>query len=144
MTRVALDTSVLISAAIASHTHHDRARAALEACLAADDVLVLPGHALVECYSVLTRLPPPERLPAAAALGVIASFVATGEVAALSPTEHIGFIESMARRGIVGGRVYDALVAECARMGNADSILTFNLRHFRDLAPGLEVAEPGP
>jgi hypothetical protein len=40
-------------------------------------------------------------------------------------------------RGLGGGKVYDALLIECARISRADRIYTFNLRDFRRLAPDL-------
>ena len=40
-------------------------------------------------------------------------------------------------RGFGGGKVYDALLLECARHSKADRIYTFNLHDFRRLAPDL-------
>jgi len=47
-------------------------------------------------------------------------------------------------QGIAGGQTYDAVIATCARLAGADTLLTFNARHFRWLAhPGLTVVVPG-
>ena len=65
---VAVDSSVLVAALLGWHEHHVAAFRVLDAVLAADDDLVLPVHALIETYAVLTRLPAPHRLsPKAAA-----------------------------------------------------------------------------
>ena len=40
-------------------------------------------------------------------------------------------------RALGGGKVYDALLIECARHSQADRIYTFNLGDFRRLAPDL-------
>jgi predicted nucleic acid-binding protein len=37
-----------------------------------------------------------------------------------------------------GGRIYDALHLRCADKVGADSIYTFNARHFQQMAPDLE------
>jgi predicted nucleic acid-binding protein len=41
--------------------------------------------------------------------------------------------------------IYDALLLACARKANADRIYTWNLRHFRALAPDLaeRIVAPG-
>ena len=46
-------------------------------------------------------------------------------------------IEICAARGLGGGKIYDALLLECARESKSDRIYTFNLRDFRKLAPDL-------
>jgi len=48
------------------HEHHDRATRAIEQRLDHGETMVVaaPGH--IEAYAVLTRLPPPHRLPTAA------------------------------------------------------------------------------
>lgn len=58
MTRVvAVDTSVAVAVVLAGHQFHDHVTNAL-----AGSTLHLAGHAAVESYSVLTRLPVGERL----------------------------------------------------------------------------------
>jgi predicted nucleic acid-binding protein len=46
-------------------------------------------------------------------------------------------VEVCVGRGLGGGKVYDALLIECAREVSADRIHTFNLSDFRRLAPDL-------
>jgi predicted nucleic acid-binding protein len=73
---------------------------------------------LVESYSVLTRLPPPHRAPAA----VVAEFLGKRFPApplTLPPREHSRFIQEMAEIEVVGGSVYDALIAAQARKAGA-------------------------
>jgi predicted nucleic acid-binding protein len=40
-------------------------------------------------------------------------------------------------RGLGGGKVYDALLIECARQAQSERIYAFNLQDFRRLAPDL-------
>jgi predicted nucleic acid-binding protein len=43
----------------------------------------------------------------------------------------------MSRRGMSGAVIYDALILACARKVRAERIYTWNLRHFRAVAPDL-------
>lgn len=72
----------------------------------------LSGHAAFETYSVLTRLPPPQRLTASAAARLIATNFP--HECHLSPRTAADLIESFAAAGISGGAVYDGLVASAA------------------------------
>src|ERR1700726_3963828 len=51
-----IDTSVAVALAVASHEHHQSTRKAV-----GDRSCGLSGHAAFETFSVLTRLPPPNR-----------------------------------------------------------------------------------
>jgi predicted nucleic acid-binding protein len=106
--RHACDTSVLVAAHLAQHPRHDAALAAVN-----DTVDSVPAHALLECYSVLTRLPGADRLDGRA---VAASLQVLELVPlALPARQHIRTIELLAGAGIHGGAVYDGLVAATAR-----------------------------
>ncbi len=57
---------------------------------------------------------------------------------ALDADEYLSAITEAAEAGIVGGRIYDALLARCALKSKAEIIYTWDLEHFRQL--GSEVA----
>jgi predicted nucleic acid-binding protein len=44
-------------------------------------------------------------------------------------------IASAVAQGVVGGTIYDALLARCALKANATTIYTWDLNHFRLLGP---------
>lgn len=46
-------------------------------------------------------------------------------------------LEVCVAQGLGGGKIYDALLIECARESAAERIYTFHLRDFRLLAPDL-------
>jgi len=56
----------------------------------------------------------------------------------LDGDEYRAAIRRIATMGIVGGAVYDALVAACALKAGADHIYTWNLRHFNMLGADVE------
>jgi predicted nucleic acid-binding protein len=48
----------------------------------------------------------------------------------LDGDEYRAAIRGIARMGIVGGAVYDGLVAACALKAGANHLYTWNVRHF--------------
>lgn len=106
----ACDTSVLVPTLLPWHPDHNVARQAFRS------VEGLPAHVLVETFSVLTRLPAPHRVSPADASAALAALQRTGlTVLALPPEAHHPMIESVAREGLRGGAIYDALVGATAQ-----------------------------
>jgi len=103
-----LDTSTAVALVVEDHEAHV---ATLDAVRGRR--LGLAGHAWFETYSVLTRLPPGLRRSPADALRMLArNFPASGF---LGEAEAADLGGDMARLGISGGAVYDALVGAAAR-----------------------------
>jgi predicted nucleic acid-binding protein len=129
------------------HEHHIPAAAETNRRLDAGEPLFVAAPALVEAYAVLTRLPPPYRLPPAEALALLeTSFVQTARaVVALDPPSYVALLRRARAEGIAGGRIYDAVIATCAQRAGATALLTFNVAHFRPLVgPLIEVLAPAP
>ena len=127
----ALDTNVIVAAVSALHAHHEPALSVLQAIRKRGDDLVIPAPALVESYSVLTRLPRPHRLaPAMAAMLLSTNFQHGARVVALEGEMMWTFMSALPERAVRGGLSYDAHVAECALKGRTTVLLTFNTRHF--------------
>lgn len=103
-----LDTSAAIALVTEDSAAHDAVRSACTGL-----VLGLSGHALLETYSVLTRLPGGSRLSPDAAARVI-DHEFPGSVA-LPPDEAVRAVSELADAGVAGGAVYDGLVALAAR-----------------------------
>lgn len=104
----ALDTSVAVALLVGSHEAHAEVYAALH-----KKRLALPLHALVESYSVLTRLPGDARVELQDAVRLLdRNFKA---VLVPKPESVARIHAACAERGIGGGAVYDALVAMAAR-----------------------------
>jgi predicted nucleic acid-binding protein len=102
-----VDTSVAVALSVVDHDHHEETFAAL-----ANRRLGLAGHAAFETFSVLTRLPPPDRrTPAAVARMLSTNFPHTRFLGA-APTADL--LARLHLAGIAGGAVYDALVGATA------------------------------
>jgi predicted nucleic acid-binding protein len=103
------DSSVVIAAFASWNQHHE---AAVEA-LADHDVRDLLGHAELESYSVLTRLPEPFRAePVLVADYLHRDF--PGRRMVLPERERRNLLRRLASLSIAGGAVYDAMAAATA------------------------------
>jgi len=142
--RIALDSSYLIPLLSDWHEHHAKTLRSYQQCSDHGKQILLPVHAILECYSVLTRVPAPYRLPPEIARQALEeNFASTALVVGVKASGIWERIESLAGLGLGGGRVYDALIAWCAADAGATVLLTWNLKHFKTMAlPDLEVREP--
>jgi predicted nucleic acid-binding protein len=102
----AVDTSVIVPALLQWHEAHEDCRRLLDGAM-------VPSHALLESYSVLTRIPG----------GVESRLVSEVVLARLAPLE-MTFASSMAETtsrlveaGVSGGAVYDGIIGLTAAAG---------------------------
>jgi toxin FitB len=103
-----VDTSLAVPLLVASHPEHARVGA-----WAKDRMLGLCGHALVETYAVLTRLPGDARVAASDATKLIDDNFAVPLVLSARVTRDAH--RRLARSGVAGGACYDGLIALAAR-----------------------------
>ena len=129
------DTTVLVAALLPGHPHHARSFPVFAS--ATRKQAACAAHSLVETYSVFTRYPGKERMSAEAASLVVQEIERRLALVWLDADEYCAAIRRMAQMGIVGGAVYDGLVAACALKAGADRLYTWNVRHFDQL--GAEV-----
>jgi predicted nucleic acid-binding protein len=102
-----VDTSVVVAAFASWHAQHEAANHAVHGGAR------LVAHCAVEAFSVLTRLPPPHRVPA----HLVRDFLATrfpDSYVALDADEYRALISHLVELGISGGAAYDALIATTA------------------------------
>jgi predicted nucleic acid-binding protein len=130
-----LDTSVLVATFYGEHEHHEPSfRLFLQqqkqtGCTAA--------HCLAEVYSVLTAMPGKGRASPDEALLFLRDVRERLTLVTLGEIEYFKLLDDTAAHGIVGGTVYDAIVAHCALKANAESIYTWNLKHFNRLGEAI-------
>jgi len=105
---VLVDTSAALALAQRENPFHHAARNRLRACTRG-----LAGHAAVEFLSVLTRLPPPQRLSPAAALRLADTNFPESRF--LSATDMQSLLRELVEAGLTGGALYDGLVGAAAR-----------------------------
>ena len=100
----AIDTSVAVAALAGWHAEHHAARRAAGGA-------AIPAHARIETYSVLTRMPPPHRLASDVAVQLLRRWFPGDRI--LVPPARLSrtIVERCGEANVVGGAVYDALVA---------------------------------
>ena len=136
--RAYFDTTILVAASVADHSHHNQAIAALEMSQSGKIESFSSGHGLAEVYAVLTRTPfQPTVYPSEAVNILQKNILPYFRLVTITPQMYIETIRECAERGWIGGRIYDAIHLRCARESDCERIYTFNVRHFQQLAPGL-------
>ena len=116
----AADTSVVVPALLSKHEAHERCAAALA------ETTTVVAHVLAEAYSVLTRMPHPDRVPPRLAAEALERQLPERTVALDAPAYAL-VPSRLAGAGISGGSVYDALIA----LGAADHGLELLTRDAR-------------
>lgn len=134
----------MIAAVCSWHEHHEAAANEIERRLARREKMIVAAPALVEVYAVLTRLPPPHRMSAETAIAILENnFVKSATVIALSAKSYQALLRLAPKKGVAGGRTYDAVVGTCAELGKASALLTFNAGDFTALGMDFAVVIPG-
>ena len=134
--RAFVDTTVLLAAANADHPHYAPSRALVLTLRRRTDACA--AHSFAELYSTVTRMPFPQRRNASQAILFVADVQARLTPISLTPEEYFAAISEYSAMGVVGGAIYDALIARCALKARAEKIFTWNIRHFRQFGPEVE------
>jgi predicted nucleic acid-binding protein len=130
-----LDTNVLIAATQITHPHNPLSQDLLKRTRGVETVIA--AHTLAELYSALTRIRPPERVSPQVAMQAIEVYLLRMRPIVLTTPEYVDTIRAAAGKGHGGGMIYDALLLACARKSRAERIYTWNIKHFRAIAPDL-------
>jgi predicted nucleic acid-binding protein len=122
------DTSALIPVFYGDHVHHAASIARFLQCDKSNGCCA--AHSLVEVYSTLTRMPGKHRISSAQTMLFIESIRERLSLVALNGEECAQALKAAASLGIVGGGIYDAMIAHCALKAKADVIYSWNTRHY--------------
>lgn len=129
------DTSVLVAAGQVTHVHHERSFARIAATSQAYSFCAV--HSYAEVYATMTALPYRLGLPPADVSLFIQSLQSRLTPVVLSAEDYLDTIKRLAERGLSSGKIYDALLLACAARSGAEVIYTWDLKHFRAIAPHL-------
>jgi predicted nucleic acid-binding protein len=128
-----LDTSVLVPVFYGDDVHH---KASLDLFIQFNRKTGCCGaHSLAEVYSTLTRMPGKHRISSEQAMLFVGSIRERLSIVALSGDEYAGALEASAALGIVGGAIYDAMLAHCAIKAQAEAIYSWNARQYAQCGP---------
>jgi predicted nucleic acid-binding protein len=128
-----LDTSVLVPVFYGDHAHH---LASLELFIQFNKSTGCCGaHSLAEVYSTLTRMPGKHRISGAQTMLFIGDIRERLSVVSLTGDEYADALDASAALGIVGGSIYDAMLTHCAIKAGAETIYSWNTRHYAQCGP---------
>ena len=130
-----LDTSVLVAAFWGGHPNHHASVILLGG--ASKKHSACSVHSLAEVYAVMTAMPVRPMIPPEQALLFLQEIRDRLTLISLDGEEYFLAIQNIAGFGFSGGRVYDALLLACATKVRAETIYTWNLKHYQALAPHL-------
>jgi len=140
-----LDTSVLLAGMIDFGPQSAPAQSLMHAVAEKRLASVATAwHCCLEFYSVATRLPAEFRLTPADSARLLQEEVFDRlTVHDLPATDRPRLLHAAVQDGTAGGRIYDAHIAEVARVAGATVIVTDNRRHFlAALRHGIRVETP--
>jgi predicted nucleic acid-binding protein len=136
--KILCDTDAIVASIAKDHKFHAEAWHLLQLVSSGKLCGFVSTHSLAEIYSILTRVPFQPRFSPSQVWRVLREDVLTAfELVPLDQDDYRRTIEYCAEGHLVGGRIYDALHIAAARKAGCDIIYTFNVRHFRELAPDL-------
>ncbi|HEY6320312.1 MAG TPA: PIN domain-containing protein [Thermoanaerobaculia bacterium] len=131
--RAYFDTSLLVPVFYGDHVHH---RASLDLFVQFDRESGCCGaHSLAEVYATLTRMPGRHRISGEQAMLFVGNVRERLTIVALDGDEVARSLSESAALGIVGGAIYDALLASCALKAEVEAIYTWNTRHYAHCGP---------
>ncbi|HKM89685.1 MAG TPA: PIN domain-containing protein [Candidatus Acidoferrales bacterium] len=130
------DSSVLIAAFWSGHVHHEPSIRRFASAEKKHSACAL--HTLAEVYAGMTALPVKPVIPPEQALLFGEEIRHRLTLVSLGANEYFECIRMAADRGLTSGCIYDALLLRCAAKCQARAIYTWNLKHFRAIAPDLE------
>lgn len=134
--RVLFDTSVLVAGLVEAHPAHAGAFRWLCRALKKELDFYVCAHSLLELYAVLTRLPlQPRIMPGTGRRMMRASVEARATIVTLTKADYLAVVDEVADFGLLGGVVYDALIARCARKTSCDVLLALNEADFQRVWP---------
>lgn len=137
--RIFIDTSVLVAASLLEHQDHVRAHDLISEVHKGKYDAFFSAHSALETFATLTRMPAPFRIsPDEASAMIRENFLSVCKCVALNARAYEQLIAELAKNQVSGGKCYDALILACAKASKAERIYTFNLKHFRTLAPEIE------
>ena len=140
--KIGVDSSILVAGVHANHPLHAVAAGWLIKNIPLHE-LIVSHHSILETYAVLTRLPGELRLTGPEAKQLLESTIKLNmRVADFSSSSIWECIDSLVNHSALGGRSYDVFIAEILSKSGAESVATFNTRHFSEFATKFSIIDP--
>ena len=131
------DSSVLIAAFWGGHAKHSPSIKCLSNADKRHSSCSI--QSLAEIYAVMSSLPVAPGIPPEQVMLFVEEVRSRLTLVSLDEKEYFQTFQRCVDRGFTSGRIYDALLLSCAAKSGAQTIFTWDLKHFR--ATARELAE---
>lgn len=137
MLKVLFDTNILVASTIEAHPNHAISFPWIQQVRTKSIQGYLSTHSIAELYAVMTRLPLAQPLSPRQVHDVIVNNLESFHSVDLESNDYLEIIRNVARLNIIGGGIYDAIIAQAALKANVDTLLTLNSKHFTRLGENI-------
>jgi predicted nucleic acid-binding protein len=131
--KVLFDTNTLIAAMIETHSNHAISLPWIVQLKNQTITGYISTHSIAELYAVLTRLPLPKPLSPQQVHDVIVNNLQDFHTIDLESSDYLEVLKNITQLNIIGGGIYDAIIAQAALKAKVDILLTLNPKHFTRL-----------
>ncbi len=122
------DTSVVVAATIQEHEHHQRSLRLMDS-MTHKKRAFLASHSLSEAYATLTSAAY-KLSPKALEEDFLKRVSSLFTFVSLSHSDYLKSFKRVVSGGFVSGMIYDAIILECALKVKAETLYTWNTKHF--------------
>jgi len=133
---------VLVATFYSDHEHHERSFELFVRLNRSTGFVA--AHSLAEIYSVVTGMPGKHKASPDEALLFLDNVRERLTIVALDADAYDTALKAAAAKSVMGGAIYDALLAYSASQAKADSLYTWNLKHFKRPITGTSLAVKTP
>lgn len=129
------DTSVLVAVFYGGHPAHGAAIQRFQD--ATPKTAFCAAHSVAELYAVMTRLPVRPAISPEQCMLFLNDLRERLTLVGLTGSEYAATVARAAGAGLLGGKIYDALILACAGKAGAEVVYTLNAKDFERIAPDL-------
>ena len=134
--KVLFDTSVFVAVFIPKHPSHLSAYSLFHRACQREFDWCVSQHSLAETFSVLTSMPSKPRVSGADAIRMLEKDIyPNSEIVTMDAADYKAVIQRLVDLQLVGGIVFDAIIAHAAQKAKVDRHYTFNPVHFLRVWP---------
>lgn len=141
---IVLDSSVLVAAMIANHSHYLPSLKAIQKIEEDRNKGIIASHTLAECYATLTALPTASPISSLQACEMIEkNILKIFDVIDLTLKDYQQVLKRVAAKNLRSGVIYDALIFQVALKKKASLLLSWNVKDFERVSGGeIEIKTP--
>lgn len=144
--KVLFDTSAIVPLLVKNHPNHSSANKTYNSLRGQNSTLFIASHSIAEIYRTLTWGHSYLQFSAnQARKSIHQTVIPHFSIAEVSSSNYLDVVDWMAKSGLTGAIIYDALIAKAASLIEATYLVTYNAKDFQRVFPenGADLIIPG-